>query len=432
MGYLDAPFTPAFMGGASRDPRRYPSHEEVRWLLAGAVAVLATACTATAQLPSFLLYQTACQWPSRLQVSTEMLRSIVIENMNGQTWVSTCVVGCGACLRMLPTKPACARAALQVLSYLQLFADRHALHQHIQYNAQVVSATPLSTAQHAADSSSHDSSSTSGTGNNIGSNPAWRVSSVQLGADGQPCGQQQQQVFDAVVVCSGQYSDPNLPEVPGSGSWPGLQMHRCAVARSREIRVLGNLHTRQSSSRIPSAACGHVRGCLAAACAEARCLPASEADVCPMLCGGFLPCCSHNYRCPEAFAGQTVVVVGASNSGAAVLGACRAANGDCFHKPVYQTCTPHTTHHHLISCEGRSAGILLGCWADWPAVLQHAFVMCRTCFCAVPHMLVCWPHRPAVLVVTCRRRCVQAGGSSRRPSRPGCTLLAGARMGRRR
>lgn len=48
MGYLDAPFTPAFMGGASRDPRRYPSHEEVRWLLAAS-------CTASAQLPSFLL-----------------------------------------------------------------------------------------------------------------------------------------------------------------------------------------------------------------------------------------------------------------------------------------------------------------------------------------------------------------------------------------
>lgn len=142
-------------------------------------------------------------------------------------------VGClGSCQPNLHVRV----AALQVLSYLQLFADRHALHQHIQYNTQVVSATPLSTAQHAADGSSHDSSSTAGTGDKIGSNPVWRVSSVQLGADRQPgCGQQQQQVFDAVVVCSGQYSDPNLPEVPGADSWPGLQMHRCVAARSREF-----------------------------------------------------------------------------------------------------------------------------------------------------------------------------------------------------
>jgi hypothetical protein len=124
-------------------------------------------------------------------------------------------------------------AALQVLSYLQCFADRHALHQHIQYSTQVVAATPLSAAQHGADSSNHDSSSSAETGSSIGSNPAWQVSSVQLGPDGQPCGQQQQQVFDALVVCCGQYSEPNLPDVAGAGSWPGLQMHRYAAAGSR-------------------------------------------------------------------------------------------------------------------------------------------------------------------------------------------------------
>jgi cation diffusion facilitator CzcD-associated flavoprotein CzcO len=58
-----------------------------------------------------------------------------------------------------------------------------------------------------------------------------------------------EQVFDAVVVANGHYSEPNLPDVPGAGSWPGLQMH------------------------------------------------------------------SHNYRVPEAFTVQVVVVVGASNSG---------------------------------------------------------------------------------------------------------------------
>jgi hypothetical protein len=61
------------------------------------------------------------------------------------------------------------------------------------------------------------------------------------------------QVFDAVVVANGHYSEPNLPDVPGAGSWPGLQLH------------------------------------------------------------------SHNYRVPEAFKDQVVVVVGASNSGRWIL-----------------------------------------------------------------------------------------------------------------
>ena len=57
------------------------------------------------------------------------------------------------------------------------------------------------------------------------------------------------QEYDAVVVCNGHYSEPNLPNVAGSDSWPGLQMH------------------------------------------------------------------SHNYRTPDVFRDQVVVVVGASNSG---------------------------------------------------------------------------------------------------------------------
>jgi hypothetical protein len=59
-----------------------------------------------------------------------------------------------------------------------------------------------------------------------------------------------------VVVANGHYSEPNLPDVPGSSSWPGLQLH------------------------------------------------------------------SHNYRIPEAFRDQVVVVVGASNSGGLSLGTC--------------------------------------------------------------------------------------------------------------
>jgi hypothetical protein len=75
---------------------------------------------------------------------------------------------------------------LQVLSYLQLFADMHKLHKHIQYNTQVLAATPLSTAQHL---NGNDSS-----GDSCSSNLSWQLSSVQIGDDGQPADQPHEQV----------------------------------------------------------------------------------------------------------------------------------------------------------------------------------------------------------------------------------------------
>ncbi|KAG0606058.1 hypothetical protein M758_9G109900 [Ceratodon purpureus] len=34
-----------------------------------------------------------------------------------------------------------------------------------------------------------------------------------------------EEVFDAVVVCNGHYSEPKLAEVPGISKWPGVQLH---------------------------------------------------------------------------------------------------------------------------------------------------------------------------------------------------------------
>ncbi|OVA20189.1 Flavin monooxygenase FMO [Macleaya cordata] len=39
------------------------------------------------------------------------------------------------------------------------------------------------------------------------------------------------EVFDAVVVCSGHYTEPNIAEIPGIDAWPGKQIH------SRNYRV---------------------------------------------------------------------------------------------------------------------------------------------------------------------------------------------------
>ncbi|KAF6256908.1 hypothetical protein COO60DRAFT_1702105 [Scenedesmus sp. NREL 46B-D3] len=136
-----------------------------------------------------------------------------------------------------------------VLAYLQMFADMHQLHQHVQFNTQVLQAVPMPAAAGSSTAQNSNASSTANGSSSSGAATKWQVQSVRLGPDGQAEQQPQQQEFDAVVVANGHYSQPNLPDVPGAASWPGLQMH------------------------------------------------------------------SHNYRVPEAFKDQVVVVVGASNSG---------------------------------------------------------------------------------------------------------------------
>lgn len=64
-----------------------------------------------------------------------------------------------------------------------------------------------------------------------------------------PTDKKEVQLFDALVVCNGHYSEPRTPELPGSGVFPGYQIH------------------------------------------------------------------SHNYRDPEPFRGQRVVIIGAAASG---------------------------------------------------------------------------------------------------------------------
>eukprot|EP00879_Flechtneria_rotunda_P011205 GHRR01011703.1.p1 GENE.GHRR01011703.1~~GHRR01011703.1.p1 ORF type:complete len:302 (+),score=95.18 GHRR01011703.1:176-1081(+) len=160
----------------------------------------------------------------------------------------------------------------EVLAYLDLFAEMHQLHQYVQYSTQVLQVTPVI---HSNGSGSHSSSNEAGihflSGNNSSSSsnshpsnstsnddgahsssqqrPKWLIQTMHMGPEGLPQTQPHTQEFDAVVVANGHYNEPNLPVVEGADSWSGLQLH------------------------------------------------------------------SHNYRIPEQFAGQTVVVVGASNSG---------------------------------------------------------------------------------------------------------------------
>jgi Flavin-binding monooxygenase-like len=196
----------------------------------------------------------------------------------------------------------------QVLSYLELYAERHELLPHVRWGTQVVCAQPLllpgdeaspqccggpdspgprwrlrtqrrvAAAVHdaGADSAPNDAGAGSapndaGAGsapNDAGAGSAPNDAGAgsapnDAGAGSAPNGAGAEQPvmeeeFDALIVCNGHYFEPNLPDVPGAALWPGQQLH------------------------------------------------------------------SHNYRTPDAFAGKSVVIVGASNSGAA---AAEAAGG---------------------------------------------------------------------------------------------------------
>ena len=156
----------------------------------------------------------------------------------------------------------------EVQAYLEAFADRYRLRQHVRLHTAVQHVAPVSAS--ASSSSSSASGGEDGGSGGSGAPPGWARWEVttrpaQQGQDGQQGqqqqGRQQQQAeasasggssterFDAVVVANGHYSRPRFPSLPGADAFPGLLMH------------------------------------------------------------------SHNYRRPEGFRGQTVVLVGASSSG---------------------------------------------------------------------------------------------------------------------
>ncbi|KAG8092498.1 hypothetical protein GUJ93_ZPchr0012g19675 [Zizania palustris] len=50
----------------------------------------------------------------------------------------------------------------------------------------------------------------------------WTVTSRKLGEKGK---RDEEEVYDAVVVCNGHYTEPRIAHIPGVDAWPGKQMH---------------------------------------------------------------------------------------------------------------------------------------------------------------------------------------------------------------
>ena len=157
---------------------------------------------------------------------------------------------------------------LQVLRFLQAFAGRYHLQQLVRFNARVVRATPLpaatATASAAASRIATAAAGAAGDAEAAAGGCAvqqqtrrwqvqWQELSVskpvhpsthasgaeaapehgklntaaagQAATSGAPQAELHSQVFDAVLVCNGHYTEPNLPQLPGAQEFPGLLMH---------------------------------------------------------------------------------------------------------------------------------------------------------------------------------------------------------------
>jgi hypothetical protein len=121
-----------------------------------------------------------------------------------------------------------------VLRYLQAFAEHYHLTELIHFNCQVlrVQHAPAPT-QAAAAAGPPDNSTAAGapwqkwqvqwqqippaTSSNASSNPPTATAAA--------AGSEHTEQFNAVLVCNGHYSEPQLPQLPGAAGWPGLLMH---------------------------------------------------------------------------------------------------------------------------------------------------------------------------------------------------------------
>ncbi|XP_023642876.1 flavin-containing monooxygenase FMO GS-OX4 isoform X2 [Capsella rubella] len=81
----------------------------------------------------------------------------------------------------------------EVLAYLQDFATEFNIEEMIRFETEVVRVEPV--------------------------NGKWRVQSKTAG------GLSNDEIFDAVVVCCGHFTEPNIAQIPGIESWPGRQTH---------------------------------------------------------------------------------------------------------------------------------------------------------------------------------------------------------------
>uniref|UniRef100_A0A0E0MAJ3 Flavin-containing monooxygenase n=1 Tax=Oryza punctata TaxID=4537 RepID=A0A0E0MAJ3_ORYPU len=86
----------------------------------------------------------------------------------------------------------------EVLRYLEAFARRFDLYGLVRFETEVVRVR------------------------RDGGGGRWAVTSRKLGEKGR---REEEEVYDAIVVCNGHYTEPRVAHIPGVETWPGKQMH---------------------------------------------------------------------------------------------------------------------------------------------------------------------------------------------------------------
>jgi hypothetical protein len=167
----------------------------------------------------------------------------------------------------------------QVLLYLQALADRFHLQELVRFSTEVVRAEPVdSTAAHQPNSAAastqqqpHQQQQQAEPQNLPLPWQRWQVTWRELGAAGtQPnsssssaaasttaagsvacaagdpasVSTEHTELFDALLVCNGHYTEPNVPDIPGAAGFPGVLMHshnyrRADRFRGQHVTVIG-------------------------------------------------------------------------------------------------------------------------------------------------------------------------------------------------
>ncbi|OWM88389.1 hypothetical protein CDL15_Pgr003801 [Punica granatum] len=92
----------------------------------------------------------------------------------------------------------------EVLAYLKGFAREFGIEEMVRFEREVVKVSLLEA--------------------NDGGNCKWRVKSRKK-SSGTCSGDEEDEIFDAVVVCNGHYTEPRVAEILGIEAWPGKQIH---------------------------------------------------------------------------------------------------------------------------------------------------------------------------------------------------------------
>ncbi|KAL0040489.1 hypothetical protein WJX77_008534 [Trebouxia sp. C0004] len=188
MSFSDFPFIPEVMGDQSHDSRRFPSHTEVQaWLEVFA---------ARFQLRQYIRFNSQI-------VSLRPITSAAVES-NSE----------------LP-------ASLNTVPRWKLIAQTVTVKQAAQRAEQAPHATEANGAKNQAEPADPaasqpiaDNDSLAADVEQQGSAESRRTAESQSGPSG--CTEYD---FDAVLVCVGNYHQPNLPEIKGMDDFEGLQMH---------------------------------------------------------------------------------------------------------------------------------------------------------------------------------------------------------------